>query len=110
MLQKAEQQEFKQCGVDLEGPTAQTVQMLEEVLMLPLLMRPCSQRVECTLSSDCCQQVKLQLLESLEIELHEWSAAGDKQRKKGVGQVSRHLHHRRLRQRRQRHVADVRPS
>jgi hypothetical protein len=31
------------------------------------------------------------------MELHEWRAAGDKQRKKGVGQVSRHLHHRRLR-------------
>ena len=47
MQQKAEQQEFKQCGVDLEGPTAQTVQMLEEVLLLPLLMTPCCQRVEC---------------------------------------------------------------
>ncbi len=50
-------------------------------------------------------QIRLQLLSSLEHHLQEWSAANDKQKKKGVGQVSdQHHHHRNSQSSHRRHV------
>jgi hypothetical protein len=63
-----------------------TLQLLVEVLLL-LLRTPKPYVASLRLFTEGPWQVRLQLLENLELELHEWRGSNDKQKKKNVGQV-----------------------